>query len=64
MSKLWWLLAGSMLAQKLWRHWLVRRFFRRPIPAAVRAPALVSIVQPILSGDPTLADCLRANLGA
>lgn len=64
MSKLWWLLAGSMLAQKLWRHWLVRRFFRRPIPAAVRAPALVSILQPILSGDPTLADCLRANLGA
>lgn len=63
MKQLWWLLAGAMFAQKLWKHWLVWRFFRRPIPPAGRDPACVSILQPILSGDPTLAECLQANLG-
>jgi len=62
MKQLWWLLAGAMLAQKIWKHWLVWRFFRRPIPRSVREPARVSILQPILSGDPTLSDCLQANL--
>lgn len=62
MKKLWWLLAGAMLAQKIWKHWLVWRFFRRPIPPATRQPRRVSILQPILSGDPTLPDCLQANL--
>lgn len=63
MKQLWWLLAGAMFAQKLWKHWLVWRFFRRPIRPAGRDPACVSILQPILSGNPTLAECLRANLG-
>jgi ceramide glucosyltransferase len=62
MKKLWWLLAGIMLAQKIWKHWLVWRFFRRPIPPANRPPQRVSILQPILSGDPTLPECLQANL--
>jgi ceramide glucosyltransferase len=62
MKRLWWLLAGAMLAQKIWKHWLVWRFFRRPIPRSAREPERVSILQPILSGDPTLADCLRSNL--
>src|SRR5688500_14430854 len=62
MKKLWWLLAGAMLAQKIWKHWLVWRFFRRPIPPTAREPERVSILQPILSGDPTLAECLQANL--
>jgi ceramide glucosyltransferase len=62
MKKLWWLLAGIMLAQKIWKHWLVWRFFRRPIPQPSRQPQRVSILQPILSGDPTLPDCLQANL--
>jgi ceramide glucosyltransferase len=62
MTKLCWLLAGALLAQKIWKHWLVRRFFRRPIPPATREPARVSVLQPVLSGDPTLAQCLRANL--
>jgi ceramide glucosyltransferase len=64
MNRLWWLLAGALLAQKLWKHWLVWRFFRRPPPPNGREPALVSILQPILSGDPTLADGLHTNLTA
>jgi ceramide glucosyltransferase len=62
MKRLWRLLAGAMLAQKIWKHWLVWRFFRRPIPPLAREPARVSILQPILSGDPMLEECLRANL--
>jgi ceramide glucosyltransferase len=62
MRRVWWLLAGAMLAQKFWKHWLVWRFFRRPIPLSAREPERVSILQPILSGDPTLEECLRANL--
>jgi ceramide glucosyltransferase len=58
----WWVLAGALLAQKLWKHWLVWRFFRRPIPPTAREPKCVSILQPILSGDPMLAQCLHANL--
>jgi ceramide glucosyltransferase len=44
----------------------VRRFFQRPVPAPAHDPAstLVSIIQPILSGDPTLADSLDATLRA
>ena len=64
MKKLWWTLAGLMLAQKLWKYWLVRRFFARPIPPPAREVGLVSVIQPILSGDPTLGDCLAANLAA
>lgn len=62
MSKLWWTLATFMLGQKLWKHWLVWRFFRRPIPAMPLHPPRVSVLQPILSGDPTLGACLQANL--
>jgi ceramide glucosyltransferase len=62
MKKLWWVFAAAMFGQKIWKHWLVWRFFRRPVPPAAREPARVSIVQPILSGDPTLAECLQANL--
>jgi ceramide glucosyltransferase len=51
-----------MLVERAWKHWMVIRFFRRPIPAAVTEPALVSIIQPVLSGDPTMAACLEATL--
>ncbi len=51
-----------LLAEKAWKHLAVVRFFRRPRPDAQREPRLVSILQPILSGDPTLADCLERNL--
>lgn len=56
--------AWLLLLERLWKHLLVIRFFRRPLPSTRREPALVSILQPILSGDPTLAWCLERNLAA
>ncbi len=58
------LIALLMLVEKAWRWSMVRRFFRRPAPPAGADPRLVSILQPILSGDPTLAAGLEANLRA
>lgn len=56
------ILAVLILAEKIWRHMTVVRFFRRTIPAPGREVRLVSILQPILSGDPTMPDCLERNL--
>ena len=53
-----------LILDRLWKHVAVVRFFGRPRPRLTRPPALVSILQPILSGDPTLAACLAANLQA
>ena len=51
-----------------WRHWMVVRFFRRAKnqhrPPPGQPPRLVSILQPILSGDPTLPQTLAHNLAA
>jgi ceramide glucosyltransferase len=53
------------IAERIWRHLAVARFFaRRPPPAPVGPRPLVSIIQPILSGDPALAEGLAANLDA
>ena len=50
-----------------WRQWMVVRFFRRAetnqLPPGT-PPELVSILQPILSGDPTLPQTLGHNLAA
>ena len=51
-----------MLVERVWKHWMVARFFRRPIPDAKRDLALVSILQPVLSGDPTMSACLERSL--
>jgi ceramide glucosyltransferase len=68
------LLAGAtfaLLVFTLWRHATVLRFFRAHSPAAPLAargarprlaPELVSILQPILSGDPTLPVTLGYNV--
>lgn len=48
--------------ERLIKHGLVMQFFRRPIPPQRRPVRLVSILQPILSGDPTLAAGLEQNL--
>jgi ceramide glucosyltransferase len=56
-------LATLLLLIRMWQHWQVMRFFRRPRPILHDEPRLVSILQPILSGDPTLAACLEQNLG-
>jgi ceramide glucosyltransferase len=55
-------IAVVLFAEKVWKHLMVVRFFRRPRPTARREPQLVSILQPILSGDPTLRTCLEQNL--
>jgi ceramide glucosyltransferase len=57
----------ALITFTAWRYWMVARFFRRartnpPPPGA--PPRLVSILQPILSGDPTLPQTLAHNLAA
>ncbi len=61
---LWRLLAALLLAERLLKHLAVVRFFRRPPLRATRPLGLVSIMQPILSGDPALSDCLERTLTA
>lgn len=56
------LLILLLFAERLLKHLSVIRFFRRPTPPPTRPPGLVSILQPILSGDPTLAAGLEQNL--
>jgi ceramide glucosyltransferase len=58
-------LALLLLAERAWRVLLVVRFFRRPPPPPLDpAPRLVSILQPVVGGDPTLSPCLEASLRA
>lgn len=70
MSSQWglgWIWAGLLLifGERLLKYLLVRRFFARPQPTKQsNAGVIVSILQPILSGDPTLWRCLAANLAA
>ena len=56
------LIALLMLAEKAWRHWMIARFFRKRPPQPTTPVRLVSILQPILSGDPTMPACLQSNL--
>ncbi len=52
-----------MLAEKLWKRSAITAFFRQAVPPpAAEPPRLVSIIQPVLSGDPTMQSCLEANL--
>lgn len=62
MSKLEAAIGLLALADKVWRHLAVVRFFGRPVPRARRDVELVSIIQPILSGDPTMPACLERSL--
>lgn len=62
MRRLLWVMGLVMLLEKAWRHLLVVRFFRRPLPQATGKVGLVSILQPILSGDPTMPSCLERSL--
>ncbi len=54
----WWVL------ERLLRWWLIRRFFRNANERRNTVPPsrqVVTVVQPILSGDPHLGNTLRAN---
>ncbi|MFN8444961.1 MAG: glycosyltransferase [Caldilineaceae bacterium] len=54
-----------ILGERLLKYLLVRRFFARSLPVSQRGKtAMISILQPILSGDPTLWHCLARNLSA
>lgn len=58
-------LLALLIAERTWKHLAVVRFFRRPPPPASAGPLpMVSIIQPILSGDPALATGLATNLDA
>ncbi len=59
-----WLVALGVLAlvERGWKHWAVVRFFGKERPTTEGEPELVSILQPILSGDPTLRESLEHNL--
>lgn len=58
-----WSLGAFMLGEQLWKYRSVLRFFERPAPAPLRTPPrLISVLQPVLSGDPTMAECLECSL--
>lgn len=50
------------LGERAWKLAAIARFFRRPARRPQGERPLVSIVQPILSGDPTLEASLEASL--
>jgi ceramide glucosyltransferase len=59
--------AITLILFSAWRHWAVVRFFHHAgtTPTTPSAPPrLVSILQPILSGDPTLPQTLAQNVTA
>lgn len=56
------LLIILIFTERILKHLLVMRFFQQPTPAEKKPVTLVSILQPILSGDPTLAAGLEQNL--
>jgi ceramide glucosyltransferase len=56
------LIALLMLAERVWKHWMVVSFFQRPLPTPATDPILVSLIQPVLSGDPTMLACLERSL--
>ncbi len=56
-------IALLLLFERLWKYWLIRRFFAAPTPPITTPdPRTIAILQPILSGDPTLLHCLETNL--
>lgn len=51
-----------LLAERAWKLRSIRHFFSRPLPAQKSPVQLVSILQAILSGDPTMPTCLERSL--
>lgn len=50
------------LFEKIWKYFQVKNFLHRSVPKSTLPLPSVSILQAILSGDPTLSECLEANL--
>ena len=57
------ILAGLLLLERIWKYWVIKRFFREAGSVNYEGePVQITILQPILSGDPTLWSCLAHNL--
>ncbi|MBK7876929.1 MAG: glycosyltransferase [Planctomycetes bacterium] len=63
MTTLFVVLGVLLVLERLWKHVLVVRFFRRPRPAPT-PPTRISILQPVVSGDPHLESVLERTLTA
>lgn len=63
MTHLLWLISLILCLERLGKWWLVVRYFARPQPQPQCKPERISILQPILSGDPTMPTCLAHNVG-
>ncbi len=59
---LWGGVALVLLVERLGKAWLVARFFRKAAPPLRTHAQSISILQPILSGDPTMPRCLEHNV--
>jgi len=57
-----WSLGLLLLIERMWKLEMVTRFFQRPLPVMKKLPKLVSIIQPVLSGDSTMSGCLECTL--
>lgn len=62
MTQLLWLITLILLLERLGKWWLVVRFFARTPPPQPPGGEQISILQPILSGDPTMPHCLAHNV--
>jgi ceramide glucosyltransferase len=64
MTFFWLITTVVLVSERIAKLFLIRHFFKRAKPAVTAATVLpsVSILQPILSGDATLWQCLRENL--
>lgn len=58
------ILGGIFIMERVGKQWLVMRFMRRQMPPMQHAPRLVSILQPVISGDPLLPTVLAETLDA
>jgi ceramide glucosyltransferase len=63
LKKIGWGLGLLMLAENIWKQNKVIRFFQQPLPPPlVTSPRLISVLQTVLSGDPTMSTCLECSL--
>lgn len=62
MSTLFVVLGLLLLGERIWKHVLVARFFRRPVPPDPPRVRRISILQPVVGGDPHLERVLERSL--
>ena len=62
MNIIYFAIALLFLAERIWKYAMVEKFFQQLTPPNKAKDESISILQPILSGDPTLWTCLDRNL--